>query len=192
MTDEKKIHKHGGKSSKEILDASEVIKNVGILPGDIFLDAGCGDGFISLEASKIVGNDGKIFAADVHEISLDILRREIEEKNIVNIEPLLTDITNTIPIDNASIDVYFTANVFHGIVGNDEIDSTMKEIKRVLKDDGVLAIVEFIKVEGTPGPPMDIRLEPQEVMDKISNYGFEKKIVKKTGPYHYLLLASKK
>lgn len=139
-----------------------------------------------------MGNDGKIFAADVHEISLDILRREIEEKNILNIEPLLTDITNTIPIDNASIDVYFTANVFHGIVGNDEIDSTMKEITRVLKDDGVLAIVEFIKVEGTPGPPMDIRLEPQEVMDNISNYGFEKKIVKKTGPYHYLLLASKK
>jgi ubiquinone/menaquinone biosynthesis C-methylase UbiE len=192
MTDEKKIHKHGGKSSKEILDASEVIKNVGVQPGDIFLDAGCGDGFISLEASKIVGNKGKIFAADVHEISLDILRREIEEKNILNIEPLLTDITNTIPIDNASIDVYFTANVFHGIVGNDEIDSTMKEITRVLKDDAVLAIVEFIKVEGTPGPPMDIRLEPQEVMDYISNYGFEKKIIKKTGPYHYLLLASKK
>lgn len=187
-----KIHKHGGKSSSAILSASEVLKNVDLKSGDIFLDAGCGDGFISLEASKITGKNGKIYAVDVHGPSMDVLKEEIKDKELKNIEPLLADITSGIPVKDGSVDIYFTANVFHGIVGNDELDSTMEEINRVLKDEGVLAIVEFIKAEGTPGPPMDVRLEPQDVLDNIEKYGFQVKEIKETGPYHYVVLASKK
>lgn len=192
MASDKKIHKHGGKSSSAILNASEVLKNVGLKSGDIFLDAGCGDGFISLEASEIVGETGEVYAVDVHEPSMDILRQKIEEKDLKNLNPVLADITSNIPVEDNSIDLYLTANVFHGIVGNDELDSTMQEINRVLKDDGILAIVEFIKEEGTPGPPMDVRLEPQDVLDNIEKYGFVEKEIKSTGPYHYVVLASKK
>lgn len=190
MSHEKK-HKHGGKSSSAILSASEVLKNIGIKKGDIFIDAGSGDGFISLEASKLVGDNGKVFAVDVYEPSMDILKENIEENGLKNIEPTIADITSSIPVKNKSIDVYFTANVFHGIVGNEELDSTMKEINRVLKDDGILAIVEFIKTEGTPGPPMDVRLEPQEVIENIEKYCFKEKEIKKTGPYHYVVLAER-
>lgn len=168
------------------------MKNVGIKEGDIFIDAGSGDGFISLEASKIAGENGKIYAVDVYEPSMDILKQEIRNQDLNNIEPLLADITSSIPVKDGLIDIYFTANVFHGIVGNEELDSTMNEINRVLKDDGVLAIVEFIKTEGTPGPPMDVRLEPQEVLENIEKYGFKEKEIKKTGPYHYLVLAERK
>jgi ubiquinone/menaquinone biosynthesis C-methylase UbiE len=192
MADDKKIHKHGGKSSSAVLSASEVLKNVNLKSGDIFLDAGSGDGFISLEASGIVGENGKVFAVDVHEPSMAILRQKIEEKDLKNLNPVLADITSSIPVEDNSIDLYLTANVFHGIVGNAELDSTMKEINRVLKDDGVLAVVEFIKEEGMPGPPMDVRLEPQDVLNNIEKYGFEEKEVKQTGPYHYVVLASKK
>lgn len=123
---------------------------------------------------------------------MDILKQEIRNQDLKNIEPLLADITSSIPVKDGSVDIYFTANVFHGIVGNEELDSTMNEINRVLKEDGVLAIVEFIKTEGTPGPPMDVRLEPQEVLENIEKYGFKKKEIKETGPYHYLVLASRK
>ncbi len=191
MAGDKKIHKHGGKSSSAILNASEVLKNVGLKSGDIFLDAGSGDGFISLEASEIVGATGEVYAVDVYEPSMDILRQKIEEKDLKNLNPVLADITSSIPVEDNSIDLYLTANVFHGIVGNDELDSTMQEINRVLKDEGVLAIVEFIKEEGTPGPPMDVRLEPQDVLDNIEKYGFLEKEIKQTGPYHYVVLASK-
>jgi ubiquinone/menaquinone biosynthesis C-methylase UbiE len=139
-----------------------------------------------------VGENGKVYAVDVYEPSMDILRQKIEEKDLKNLNPVLADITSSIPVESKSVDVYFTANVFHGIVGNDELDSTMKEINRVLKDDGILAIVEFIKTEGTPGPPMDVRLEPQDVLDNIEKYGFQLKEIKETGPYHYLVLASRK
>lgn len=168
------------------------MKNVGIKEGDVLIDAGAGDGFISLEASKIAGEKGKIYAVDVYEPSMDILKQEIRNQDLKNIEPLLADITSSIPVKDKSVDIYFTANVFHGIVGNNELDSTMDEINRVLKDDGVLAIVEFIKTEGTPGPPMDVRLEPQDVLDNIEKYGFEEKAIKETGSYHYLVLASRK
>jgi ubiquinone/menaquinone biosynthesis C-methylase UbiE len=55
----------------------------------------------------------------------------------------------------------------HGFSKN-EIDGFNKETRRLLKPNGVLAIVE-IKKEPTPfGPPLDIRFSPQELKDIIN------------------------
>ena len=53
---EKHGHEHHGKTSRDILSAEEVLEATGLKKGDVFLDAGCGDGFISIEASNRVGN----------------------------------------------------------------------------------------------------------------------------------------
>ena len=66
MTDKsEKKHFHHGKSSKDILDAEFVLNSIGLKKGDIFLDAGSGDGYMSLAASKIVGEKGKVYAVEI-------------------------------------------------------------------------------------------------------------------------------
>ncbi|MGZ7049335.1 MAG: class I SAM-dependent methyltransferase, partial [Methanobacterium sp.] len=55
-------HFHHGRSSREILDPSMVLKIIGLKKGDVFLDAGSGDGYMSLAASSIVGDEGKVYA----------------------------------------------------------------------------------------------------------------------------------
>ena len=52
-------HMHHGKSSRDILDADEILKAAGLKSDDVFLDAGCGDGYISIEASSVVGDRWK-------------------------------------------------------------------------------------------------------------------------------------
>ena len=64
----------------------------------------------------------------------------------------------------------------------------MKEILRVLKSKGTLAIVEFYKKEGPPGPPKPVRLSPEEVDQLVSAYGFQQQRYTEIGPDNYLII----
>ena len=57
-------------------------------PESTVLDLGCGRGTYPIFLSKIVGEEGLIYAVDLWEEGLQILEKEIEEKNITNILPL--------------------------------------------------------------------------------------------------------
>jgi ubiquinone/menaquinone biosynthesis C-methylase UbiE len=67
----------------------------------------------------------------------------------------------------------------------------LTEIARVVKPTGILAIMEFKKIDGPPGPPIDIRLAPAEVSDRLDPYGFGKERSVDVGPYNYLIILRK-
>ena len=189
---ESEKHFHHGRSSKEILDANRVLDTIGIKKGDIFLDAGCGDGYMSLAASKIVGEEGKVYAVDVWEESINAFKEKIESDNIKNIEASVANITQKIPVDDESIDILYMGNVLHGFVENNEVESVMKEIQRVIKQGGSFAVVEFKKEESTHGPPLHVRITPEDVEEIVKNYGFIVKEVEDVGTYHYAIISAKK
>ncbi len=168
-----------------------MLKELGIRIGSSFLDAGCGEGSFSLPASKMVGNKGRVYAIDISEEAVNLLKEEIEKRNIQNIEVFLADIGKNIPVENETIDVCLMANVLHGFVANKEVESILKGIFRVLKPDGMLGVVDFKKIEGPPGPPMSIRMTPEEVEEIISRYGFKKRKEVEVGKYHYAVIFNK-
>lgn len=187
MSKKKKKHVHSGRSSRGILDAAKILEQAGLNKGATVLDIGCGDGYFSVAASRIVGSAGKVYALDSFRQSLSALKKEIADKDILNIEPTLADATEEIPIPDESIDFSLMVNVLHGFIANEEMKSTMKEVTRVLKTGGTLAIVDFKKKRSLHGPPFSIRLNPEEVDGAIAPYSFDKQIAVETGPFHYLV-----
>jgi len=192
MADKKHGHIHHSKSTSDILSADRVLKAAGLKSDDVFLDAGCGDGFISFTASSTVGEEGKVYAMDVYPESIAVVKNEIKEKGINNIEAFVADLTEKIPLVDDSIDLCVMANVLHGFVENQEVGPVMKEISRVIKPGGIFAVVEFKKIEGPPGPPFNVRIAPQDVEDVVTPYGFEAVKMDIVGDYHYLVKALKK
>lgn len=189
---ESEKHFHHGRSSKEILDSTRVLNTTELKKGDTFLDAGCGDGYMSVAASEIVGDEGKVYAVDVWEESINVFKEKIESENIKNIEASVADITQKIPVDDESIDVLYMGNVLHGFIENNEVENVMKEIKRVIKQGGSFAVVEFKKEESTHGPPLHVRITPEEVEEVVKNYGFAVNKVEEVGTYHYAIILVKK
>jgi len=178
-------HEHAGKSSKAYLNAERVLQGTGLKSGDKFLDVGCGDGYFSIAAAKIIGNKGKVYAIDSYEGSIVVLQQQIQRENIRNIEAIVADVTQKMPLPKAIIDVCLMANVMHGFLANGEVPSVMTEIARVMKVGSTLAVVEFQKVAGPPGPPISIRMTPEELENLVSGYGFKKAKVVEVGPIHY-------
>ena len=159
-----KGHHHRGKSSESLLDKEVILKELDIFPGQTILDAGCGNGYMSKEFSRLLKGSGKVYALDPDDNAIEVLAGETKGTNI---RPISGDITKTTAIENSSIDLIYLSTVLHGFTKN-QINGFKEEIKRLLKPNGILAIVE-IKKEPTPfGPPLDIRFSPQELKEIIT------------------------
>jgi ubiquinone/menaquinone biosynthesis C-methylase UbiE len=83
------------------------------------------------------------------------------------------------------------ATVLHELVADEVEQKVLKEIVRVMKSESTLAIVEFHKKEGPPGPPKPVRLSPEEVDQIVLAYGFKHRRYTEVGPDNYLQLFSR-
>ena len=182
---------HFGGIFSNLLDAKKVLREIELKTSNTLLDIGCGEGRFSISASEIVGDNGKVYAIDISKEAINSLEEKIKKKNIRNIETFIGDIIKKLPIKNDSIDIYLMSNILHGLVINKEVGSTLKETYRILKQGGTLAVVDFKKINGPPGPSISIRMTPEEVEEIINKYGFKKKKIIDAGKYHYTITFSK-
>ncbi len=119
-----------------------LLKAAGLKPGQKVLEVGCGPGFFTIPAAKIVGKEGFVYAVDVHPLAIERVKEKIEREKIKNIKPILTNASDT-GLPDQSIDLAFIFGLLHVAGGLDEVIS---EIHRILKQDGVLS---FEKTRGS-------------------------------------------
>ena len=181
-----------GKSSFGLIDTAKFFHELDLKKGITFLDIACGRGNYSLAALDIIGKDSQVYAVDLWEEGVLSLKNEAAAKGIQNIATFVSDASQNIPVGNESVDVCLMATVLHDFVGDKVDRGVMQEIVRVIKPNGVLAIVEFYKKEGPPGPPKPVRLSPQEVDKIVSGYGFKQDRLTDIGPDNYLQVFIKK
>lgn len=188
MTDEQKNPKGAGKSSFDLIN-SDILKDVlPVKSGSVVLDLACGKGIYSMFLSEIVGDTGLVYAVDLWQEGLQLLDKEIEDKNINNILPMLNDATEEIEIDDYSVDVCLMATVLHDFEEMNKSGAVLEQMKTILKPGGHLAVIEFKKIDGPPGPPKKIRLSEDETEKMVSGYGFRKVRTEDIGEYNYLML----
>ena len=145
--------------------------------GDMFLDIGCGAGDYAVHASKIVGNSGKVYALDKQEETISVFNERIREYGLNNVEVKASDITKTLPINDRSIDVCLIATVLHALDFDKYKQDIFKEIMRVLKPSGRLAIIECSKKDLSFGPPELMRIDAEQIeesaeISKFTKIGF--------------------
>ena len=150
---------HRGKSSESLLDKGAILSALAIEFGQAILDAGCGNGYMSKEFSQLVGDSGRVYALDPDETGIAVLREETKGTNIV---ALVGDITTTTQLPASAIDLIYISTVFHSF-SPEQIKGFEAEVKRLLAPRGKLAIVEIVKRATPFGPPLNMRLSPEDL-----------------------------
>jgi ubiquinone/menaquinone biosynthesis C-methylase UbiE len=177
-----------GKSSFDLIDVDQFFSELNLQKGISFLDVACGRGAYCLAAAEMVGEKGRVIGVDLWEEGIELLKAAANDKSAGNITALVSDAGKQIPVDNDSIDVCLMATVLHDFVADKIDQQVLREIVRVFKPGGVLAVMEFKKTDGPPGPPRHIRLSPEEVDDILTPFGFKKEHMADVGLHNYLSL----
>jgi ubiquinone/menaquinone biosynthesis C-methylase UbiE len=112
-----------------------ILKEVGIKPGFQVLDYGCGPGSYIAPLAELVGGSGKIYALDIHPLAIRNVQGIASKKQLANVETILSDCQTGLP-DN-SLDAVLLYDIFHHLSDPDRI---LKELHRVLKQDGILSL----------------------------------------------------
>ncbi len=174
-------HDHGGVerqkqgvSSFDILDSALVFHELKLKEGDSFLDLGCGAGDYTIEAAKIIGDSGIVYAVDKWKEVVSNLAKKAQTQGLNNIKAIDLDINTSLPLEDNNIDFCLLAQVLHGFNLYEDTKNLFTEIRRVIKPGGSVAIIEFKKEETEFGPPIEIRLSSQEIEDAMAEYGFKK------------------
>ena len=160
---EKERHHHGRKSTESFLNKELILKEINIQIGQTILDAGCGNGYMSKAFSKEVTKSGKVYALDLNTQFIEVLRKETQRTNIETIEG---DITKPTRINQSSVDLIYLSGVIHRF-SKQQMQGFLREAKRLLKPNAMLAIIEIEKKETPFGPPLNMRLTPKDLKDII-------------------------
>ena len=128
---------------RKFLNPDSILKKAGLDIDTVLADLGCGSGYFTIPASLMVK---KVYAIDMQQEMLGIVREKIKKGKLANIETLLSK-ESSIPLPDKSVDVLFMANVFHEL---DDRGGILKEAKRILSvvsicEDGGFRIVEWLE-----------------------------------------------
>ncbi len=153
-----------------------------------FADVGCGNGYFTFPAAEIVGSKGRIFALDISSELLEDIKTRVKDEKKSNIKLIKTE-ENDLKIDKESVDLVFSCNVVHEAK---DLDLFLKEMTRILKPGGRIAIIDWKKADSEFGPPKEHRLDKSVIIDKLKDIGFKYIKAKNLNKDLYRITALKK
>lgn len=177
-----------GKSSFDLIDFATFLSTLDLRGEIVFLDVACGVGNYAIEVARQLRDTGTVQALDLWEEGITRLRLKAGSLGLENIEATVGDVSKKIPLGDHSVDICLMATVLHDLVEDGTHRRTLKEIVRVLKPAGRLAVVEFKKKPGPPGPPEKVRLSADELDGLLVPLGFECRDTVELGAATYLSL----
>jgi ubiquinone/menaquinone biosynthesis C-methylase UbiE len=109
-----------------------------IREGMTVLEVGCGPGFFTIEAARLVGSGGKVIAVDLQQAMLDQIQDVLKDKEFGRRIILHKCSEDQIGVTEP-VDLVLAIHVVHELPDRERF---FTEMKSILKDDGTLFLME--------------------------------------------------
>jgi ubiquinone/menaquinone biosynthesis C-methylase UbiE len=114
-----------------------ILQGADIQPGQTILEVGCGTGFFTLAAARLLGEQGTLVAMDTLPISVAAVTKKVQSANLKNVRVIQGDALNT-QLASGSLD----AVLIFGVIPAPMLpmDQLLSEMHRILKPGGTMAV----------------------------------------------------
>ena len=127
--------------------------------GSTAADIGAGAGYITWRLAERVGPSGKVYANDIQPEMLTILRRNMSEHHLDNVEPVLGAVDDPrLPAN--TMDLVILVDVYHEF---SEPQKMLRKIRESMKPDGRLVLLEYRGED----PRVPIRPEHKMTVEQV-------------------------
>ena len=168
-------------------EPDKAIDLLGIAKGSTVADVGAGAGYITWRLAERVGPAGKVYANDIQQGMLDLLRRNVRERGLNNVEPVLGQFDDPrLPAN--TMDLVILVDVYHEF---SEPQKMLRHIRESMKTDGRLVLLEYRGED----PKVPIRPEHKmtviQVKAELEPEGFRMDRVLEDLPRQHILIFKK-
>lgn len=152
------------------IDGPEFIAKVGIRAGHTVVDFGCGDGYYTFPAARVVQAEGRVYALDNDEVTVQKIKRKVAEGPFENIIPLLVPANLSVGLDQEIADVVLVYDVLHYLQESAR-KNVYAELHRLLKYEGLLSV--YPKHYQSDSPMWFLSdMSLQDIIIEITGIGF--------------------
>ena len=168
-------------------DPKTNVLQLGLRDGMRIADLGTGTGHYALAAAAAVGSDGRVYAIDIHEDMLSHVKSAAHERRLGNIETVWGNIEKPggTKLRDHSLDAAILSNVLFQV---DQKPQLLAEIRRVLKPEGKLLVIDWAGAYGGMGPKPAHIVTESAAEELFITGGFHKQKDFRAGPHHYALV----
>lgn len=86
-----------------------------------------------------------------------------------------------------SVDAVVTLDTWHHVAGQ---EAYAQKVHDGLRQCGRFVVVDYA-MDAETGPPIEMRLSPDDVIVQLKNVGFRAEVVSETMPHHYMVVGIK-
>ena len=170
---------------QEIFTIEELLSKLEFRPPVRVVEFGCGAGNITLALAKMLGAQSEIYGIDIQKDLLLKMLKDAKEQGLNNVKAVWGDldkIGGSKMADNF-FDVAFMVNTLF-LLENKQV--AFQEAYRILKNTAKLIVVEWKKNKRPIGPPENISIDQNTVLDLAQDAGFMFTELQNLGEYHIL------
>ncbi|MCL5782118.1 MAG: methyltransferase domain-containing protein [Patescibacteria group bacterium] len=160
------------------------IARLGLTDGMKVVDVGAGSGYYSVEAAKVVGRNGRVYAIDVQKNILDRIRNNGISLGLRNIEVVWGNVEKIggSKLREGIADRIIASNILFQI---DKMDDFVLEMKRLLKQGGKLLLIDWSELSPI-GPKNFVPSAEAEALFEKGGFTLETSF--NAGDHHYGLI----
>ena len=181
---ESRIRMLGSEDRQKWLRVDDLIENAGITEGMTCVDLGCGAGALSFPLALAVGEEGKVYAVDNDEKTIEYIRIKNPPPNLITVK---SDAAWT-GLEDRTADFCFMVLLLHEV---EKPDDVMAEAFRLLKPGGRALVLEWREDFDSPNPPVNERINRERIEKLFMQTGFSGFEYTDWSRSHYIATGSK-
>jgi ubiquinone/menaquinone biosynthesis C-methylase UbiE len=175
--------------TNKFINPNLVIAQTGLMQGQVVADLGCGSGFFVLPAAQMIGPTGTVYAVDILQDKLAATISIAGQFGLKNVRVAQADLNKPfLDLPENLCDLVIAGNILHEIEPKTQL---IKNIYRLLKTGGKVLVVEWKKTATPFGPPIEKRMDQQQLEIMLMGTGLRKAKELEADGYHYAVLFEK-